>query len=909
MNNKRLTFVIVTYRVIAKIEDLPHFPGVLWSGFFRNLLRPNFNDFINNNGELELDKFGFTSIPGDIGISEYNIGDNVEVYIQFYSEFNAEIEKSLFSTNKFVNSHFGNNHTLKITAIKDRITGEQWHSSNTAYNLENIIQKEMIHLKGIEELTLQFYTPLKLKNSDELKRNLNIYNKWLDHTTITKANFKNNSILVLKKIFGAELFTTNISVDIQGAIWSENPYGNIKGRSKNSLNGLLFSLIIRGELTDTELSRIVLGQYTGKGRRKTHGSGFYIIKELVDKRFLPKIIRLNSALKRSLYLDKMQHSILEMVSQSSGEEIQAIEDLKRAPITWLKEIAENILSEGFEYSEYKKCSIPKKNGKRRKLALPSILDKMVHKCFQDVISDCVDSKTFPLLYNSSYGFRRGRSYRDAVLKAHNLLKFNYKYGIKIDIEDFFPNINTDQLTFLIESIFPFDPIITELKKIFMGWKKNNIKGLPQGSPLSPVLSNIYLTQFDSLYNNENDEIMFRFADDILILYNIVDSKDKMFTLVNDRLNMLGLPINKNKIDYIERGKEFKYLGHNIDGVNPPIKKKDLHELDWQPVLLRRFIKGSPLFITTYTQNIKSDNNGIELLTQGLKQKLKWNEISRIIVIGKPHFNQDFVFNTMYNDIDVVYLSIWGEIKGVNNSTLSFSENFRDFQIAYNANSDFILNYTKELVITKIKNSIFLLKLFDIEPDNINVLISKINLSESIDQIRGYEGSAARIYFNYVRGLVKPFSFDSRSYHPPKDKVNALLSLGYTFLFNRFSSLLRTNNIDPYYGHYHIKHGDHTTLASDLMEPFRFISDYLAISLIRTGKITLDDFKNKQIGNVNSPRLKGAGFRKYLYEFEATMDIKWFQTTEPISNNQAIIEIIKLYKSAVRLSTNFRALSL
>ena len=155
-------------------------------------------------------------------------------------------------------------------------------------------------------------------------------------------------------------------------------------------------------------------------------------------------------------------------------------------------------------------------------------------------------------------------------------------------------------------------------------------------------------------------------------------------------------------------------------------------------------------------------------------------------------------------------------------------------------------------------------------------------------------------------MVKPFEFSTRSYHPPRDETNALLSLGYTLLFNRFTSLIKSNDIDPYLGFYHIKHGNHTTLASDLMEPFRFISDFVTISLLKDKDITMDDFKTVTVGNTISPRLKSHGFRKFIFRFEEVMEFKWFNDEKGlISNNNAILESIKLYKAAIRLFTEYR----
>lgn len=901
-----LTLLSLEYKVLQNIHDLPHFHGVHWSAYFRNLLREFLPEFINEQQELELEKFKFSSIPIESGITEYRRGDVIPIAVQFNSEYNEQVKLALNSDKIFESNHFGHNKTVKLYNIRDRLGGVEWD-----FLQEKHIEKEMEHLRGLESFTLTFYTPLKLKNSDILKRALNTYNSWLNPAIINSENFNNNILEVIRRLFGQDLDFLYSTFEITNSVWSENPYGRSNGRNKNSLNGVLFNMKITGSLTNYELFRIVVGQYTGKGKRRTHGSGFYYINEIKDISLIEPIRRCNTLLSRAMEIRNVRSAINKMMTQSSGEEIQPLEDLFRAPDSWLKGVTDKVNSGEFTYSSYRVCYIPKKNGGQRKLALPSILDKVIHKCLQLIISNGVDSKSFSLLYKNNYGFRAGKSYKDAVNKVHNLIKQNFEYAVKVDIEDFFPSVDCHLLLNEISNLFPFDPLVRELEKIMDGWEKNQIKGLPQGSPLSPVLSNIYLNIFDSFYQGDDSIAMLRYADDIIILYNNKDKGEDIVLDLEARLKTIGLSINNGKTVFSERGTVFTYLGFNIDGVSSPYKVSNNNDIDWQPALMRKFLKGSPLFITTYTQNLKADTKGVELLTQGLKQSFKWKEISQIVIIGKPSFNQDFIFNAMYNQVDLIYLSIWGDIKGVNHILTPIDDSFHDLQRVYKEKEFFKLNFVKQVTEGKLRSSVFLLNKYNIRDPFFNELILKINKSDNIDTIRGYEGAATKKYFSYIKELVKPFEFSGRSYHPPKDNVNALLSLGYTFLFNRFSALLRTEKINPYLGLYHKNHGNHVTLASDLMEPFRFISDYITIELIKDGKITEGDFKTKWIGDALSPRLNGAGFRAYLYAFESTMEKKWFSNNNGglISINQALLETIKLYKAAVRLPTDFKVLTL
>jgi len=904
------SFLLVTYKALRNIEPLPHFQGVLWTAFFRKLIKQVNSDYVNDRGELDLSILGFVSIPCQIGIPIFRKGDNISVYLQFKHEFNKVIYDAIFSDFQFDSTHFGNNSSIELISVYNNHINSPWKPWHDAINVRDCITDISNKLSGMDQITLNFITPLKINNSGELKKSLEIYNKWLDLSTLYCSNFNRFSNLVIEKLFGKDLDSKNYTFSFSGPFWSENPYGINEKGSEDTLNGLIFSISIKGQFTAQFLERIAEGYIFGKGKRRSHGSGFYNIEGISDN-FTKKINNMGfNLLKCAMSTDNIMLALKKLALDSSGDEIQALEDLIRAPISWLNGVAEQVLNGEYNYLEYRHCSIPKKNGSIRKLSLPSILDKLIHKSIQETLSQSVDSRKYPILNKCNYGFRKGVSYKDAVNKAHLSLKNSFEFGLKIDIKDFFPSINTGLLLQQLKSIFGLDPVVREIESIIIGWQNNKISGLPQGSPLSPILSNIYLTPFDNLFLNDNDCIMLRYADDILILFNNKNLEMDIRNRCRLRLNSLLLDDNPDKTFFIKRGEPFVYLGHNIDGKLPPEKVRDLTSLNWQPVAVRKFLTGTPLFITTVTQNIKADNDYIELFSYGIKQKFKWNEISTIIVIGTPSFSQDFIFNTLKYNIDIIFLTVWGEIKGFNHYSLKVQDNFKDFQLEYSENSKLKLIYVKNIVIAKIYNSIYLLKHYNMPYSEIFKYVEKVEHGDSIEQIRGYEGTVARLYFEYIRELVKPFEFSTRSYHPPRDETNALLSLGYTLLFNRFTSLIKSNDIDPYLGFYHIKHGNHTTLASDLMEPFRFISDFVTISLLKDKDITMDDFKTVTVGNTISPRLKSHGFRKFIFRFEEVMEFKWFNDEKGlISNNNAILESIKLYKAAIRLFTEYRTLHL
>lgn len=127
-------------------------------------------------------------------------------------------------------------------------------------------------------------------------------------------------------------------------------------------------------------------------------------------------------------------------------------------------------------------------------------------------------------------------------------------------------------------------------------------------------------------------------------------------------------------------------------------------------------------------------------------------------------------------------------------------------------------------------------------------------SQSKEQLRGYEGEAASIYFGVFDELIlqqkKDFAFYGRNKRPPLDKTNALLSFVYTLLTNQIASALECVGLDPYVGYLHTERPGRVSLALDLIEELRApLADRFVLSLINKKAITGKNFKTKENGAV------------------------------------------------------------
>lgn len=133
-------------------------------------------------------------------------------------------------------------------------------------------------------------------------------------------------------------------------------------------------------------------------------------------------------------------------------------------------------------------------------------------------------------------------------------------------------------------------------------------------------------------------------------------------------------------------------------------------------------------------------------------------------------------------------------------------------------------------------------------------IAMIRSSTSKDELRGYEGEAASIYFGVFDELIlqqkKDFTFQGRNRRPPMDKMNAMLSFVYTLLTNMETSALESVGLDPCVGYLHTERPGRVSLALDMMEELRAVlTDRFVLSLVNKKMITGKNFTQKENGAV------------------------------------------------------------
>ena len=200
-----------------------------------------------------------------------------------------------------------------------------------------------------------------------------------------------------------------------------------------------------------------------------------------------------------------------------------------AALPWLKEHGKE-LTESIRQGKYKpdpvrRKEIPKPDGGIRKLGIPSVKDRVVQQAVAQKLMPIYE----PLFSEGSYGYRPGRSAQDAIYKIRGYAEDGYEWAVLLDLSKYFDTLNHEKLLNLLRKEIDDERVIQLVKRFLKsGVMENGVvmateEGSPQGGPLSPLLANIYLNEFDWEYEKRGVPVI-RYADDIVLCVFLYRSK-------------------------------------------------------------------------------------------------------------------------------------------------------------------------------------------------------------------------------------------------------------------------------------------------------------------------------------------------------------------------------------------------
>lgn len=247
-----------------------------------------------------------------------------------------------------------------------------------------------------------------------------------------------------------------------------------------------------------------------------------------------------------------------------GVDKMEVESLSSYLSTHKEELISSLYQGKYSPNPVLRVAIPKDNGSKRLLGIPTVVDRVIQQAITQVLSP-VYEKQFS---SDSYGFRPSRSAHGALGKCVHYINEGYRYAVDMDLEKFFDTVNHSKLIEVLSRTIKDGRVVSLIHKYLNAGVMNqgdyepSLQGVPQGGPLSPLLSNILLNELDKELERRGHKFV-RYADDLIILCKSKRSAQRTLENILPFIeNKLYLKVNtdKTQVTYV---RNVKFLGYSF----------------------------------------------------------------------------------------------------------------------------------------------------------------------------------------------------------------------------------------------------------------------------------------------------------------------------------------------------------
>jgi RNA-directed DNA polymerase len=264
---------------------------------------------------------------------------------------------------------------------------------------------------------------------------------------------------------------------------------------------------------------------------------------------------------------------------AAGVDGQSVKAFGANAAKYLEELGQEIRENRYRPQPVKRVEIPKSDGKKRPLGIPSVKDRIVQAATKMVIEPIFEHQFLDM----SYGFRPGRGCKDALREVDGLIKDGYTFVVDADLKGYFDSIPQDKLLERIKERISDGRVID----LIDSWLKQDVMhgmerwtptgGTPQGAVVSPLLANVYLHPLDEAIRMDGYR-MVRYADDFVILCRTREEAEAALEKVRTWVTANGLTLHPDKTrvgNCANWGEGFDFLGYRFEAGRRTVREKSL----------------------------------------------------------------------------------------------------------------------------------------------------------------------------------------------------------------------------------------------------------------------------------------------------------------------------------------------
>ncbi|MCX7689037.1 MAG: CRISPR-associated endonuclease Cas1 [Fimbriimonadales bacterium] len=687
------------------------------------------------------------------------------------------------------------------------------------------------------ELCLDFLTPLSFETPPDA-----------DRTFLAKESFVRMLERRVQRLLGVALPYTSETDDFRllACYWHytelRRPSASQAG-TEHYIKGCVGPLYLKGRFRNL-LPLLVLGAEFHVGSKLTYGLGYYRIKAEPVPYFAGRYPT-ESALCSALYEVREGYDLF----TESPESVQAL---------WSREgdygrmLCEALRSGAYQPTPTRAFVVASPGGGERIVEQLEPTDLVV----QVSLLRLLETPFERLLESPTRGYRAGRSRERAIEAIRAALAEGFQFAVETDIEDFFACVEHDRLQAVLESVLPrADAPILELVmrcvrapfRLPKGGKEQvheRTRGLAHGSPLSPLLANLYLDAFEEEIQASGARLI-RYGDTLFILTRTREEAEQVLQRMHAALHALGLRLKPDKSAIKPIADGFESLGIAFRGTEVVVLPEP------EPYRLRK-----PLYITEPYLALGVQGNQVRITRKGrLVQAIPLARLSEIVLMEPATLSTALVRQCVQANIPITLTLGTGYYL---TTIKPDSQAYHSLSYQHGARYDSLapaerLAIAQAIVDAKLQNYLTLFRRRYVRGaahtlHQLEAYRAQVGPAGDLDALRGIEGRAARLIYTHLNTLIHEpaFHLKGRIRRPP-DPINSLLNLSYYLLFSRLNALLRSMGLNPYLGFLHSPHDRFESLVADLQEPFRALMDRIVVKVVNLRIITPDDFETSERG--------------------------------------------------------------